>query len=166
MAATLAAAIDADEADVYIVNFANPDMVGHTGVIPAAVAAIEAVDAGVSQVLARRAQGRHGLITADHATLTRCSARTAAPSRLIPRRLCRSRSWTSRKRAHARRSARRALRHRAHAARAHRPRSPCRHDGEEPAGVGGVFAGMRRGGRGWRPAPSRPATRAPAPPLP
>ena len=32
---------------VYIVNFANCDMVGHTGRIPAAVAAVEAVDAGV-----------------------------------------------------------------------------------------------------------------------
>ena len=29
-----------------IINFANPDMVGHTGVIPAAVAAVEEVDAG------------------------------------------------------------------------------------------------------------------------
>ena len=34
VAQTLADAIDADEADVYIVNFANCDMVGHTGVIP------------------------------------------------------------------------------------------------------------------------------------
>ena len=49
VADTLAAAIDADEADVYIVNFANPDMVGHTGVIPAAVAAVEAVDSGVAR---------------------------------------------------------------------------------------------------------------------
>lgn len=34
VADTLAAAIDADEADVYIVNFANPDMVGHTASFP------------------------------------------------------------------------------------------------------------------------------------
>lgn len=67
VAATLAAAIDADEADVYIVNFANPDMVGHTGVIPAAVAAVEAVDSGVSQVLAAlERKGGVALITADH----------------------------------------------------------------------------------------------------
>ena len=51
VADTLAAAIENDEADAYIVNFANPDMVGHTGVIPAAVAAIEAVDAGVAKVV-------------------------------------------------------------------------------------------------------------------
>ncbi len=51
VADTLAAAIDADEADVYIVNFANCDMVGHTGIVEAARAATEAVDAGVGKVL-------------------------------------------------------------------------------------------------------------------
>ena len=68
VADTLAAAIDADEADVYIVNFANPDMVGHTGVIPAAVAAVEAVDAGVSKVRRRypAAKAAFAFITADH----------------------------------------------------------------------------------------------------
>jgi 2,3-bisphosphoglycerate-independent phosphoglycerate mutase len=50
-----------------IVNFANPDMVGHTGVIPAAVAAVEAVDQclGVVVVAVERAGGV-SLITADH----------------------------------------------------------------------------------------------------
>lgn len=67
VASTLAGAIDAGEADVYIVNFANCDMVGHTGVIPAAVAAVEAVDAGVSQVLAAlERRGGAALLTADH----------------------------------------------------------------------------------------------------
>ena len=67
VAATLAAAIDADEADVYLVNFANCDMVGHTGVVEAARAAVEAVDAGVGQVLAAMARkGGVTLITADH----------------------------------------------------------------------------------------------------
>ena len=67
VASTLAAAIDADEADVYIVNFANPDMVGHTGVIPAAVKAIEAVDSGVSQLLAAlKRKGGLAFVTADH----------------------------------------------------------------------------------------------------
>ena len=67
VASTLAAAIDADEADVYIVNFANTDMVGHTGVIPAAVAAAEAVDSGISQVLAAiERKGGIAFITADH----------------------------------------------------------------------------------------------------
>ena len=80
VAATLAAAIDADEADVYIVNFANPDMVGHTGVIPAAVAAIEAVDAGVSQVLAAlERKGGTALITADHGNADKMLAEDGSP---------------------------------------------------------------------------------------
>ena len=37
---------------VIITNFANPDMVGHTGVIPAAIKAIEAVDERVGKVVA------------------------------------------------------------------------------------------------------------------
>ncbi len=40
----LNAAITSDAYDVIIINFANPDMVGHTGVIPAAVAAVERID--------------------------------------------------------------------------------------------------------------------------
>ena len=43
----LDAAITSGEYDVIIINFANPDMVGHTGVIPAAVKAVERVDACV-----------------------------------------------------------------------------------------------------------------------
>lgn len=67
VARDLAQAIDASEADVYIVNFANCDMVGHTGVIPAAVAAVEAVDAGVEQVLsAVKRAGGVAFVTADH----------------------------------------------------------------------------------------------------
>jgi 2,3-bisphosphoglycerate-independent phosphoglycerate mutase len=50
-----------------IINFANPDMVGHTGVIPAAVAAIETVDACLGDVVAAVHEGDGALIvTADH----------------------------------------------------------------------------------------------------
>ena len=50
-----------------IINFANADMVGHTGVIPAAVAAIETVDACLGDVVAAvRESGGALLITADH----------------------------------------------------------------------------------------------------
>lgn len=53
--------------DVIILNYANPDMVGHTGVLKAAVAAVEAVDAGVGKVMeAVRQAGGTALITADH----------------------------------------------------------------------------------------------------
>ena len=80
VADTLAAAIDADEADVYIVNFANPDMVGHTGVIPAAVAAVEAVDSGVGKVIdAIRRKGGFAFITADHGNCDKMIADDGTP---------------------------------------------------------------------------------------
>ena len=50
-----------------IINFANPDMVGHTGDIPAAVAAVEAVDACLADVVdAVHAKGGACIVTADH----------------------------------------------------------------------------------------------------
>jgi 2,3-bisphosphoglycerate-independent phosphoglycerate mutase len=50
-----------------ILNFANPDMVGHTGVIPAAVAAVEAVDEQLGRVVAAvHAAGGACVVTADH----------------------------------------------------------------------------------------------------
>ena len=67
VASRLAEAIENAAADVYIVNFANCDMVGHTGDMQAAVHAVEAVDAGVGAVVgAVRARGGVALITADH----------------------------------------------------------------------------------------------------
>jgi len=50
-----------------IINFANPDMVGHTGSIPAAVAAIEVVDSCLGEVVeAVDATGGACMVTADH----------------------------------------------------------------------------------------------------
>jgi 2,3-bisphosphoglycerate-independent phosphoglycerate mutase len=50
-----------------IINFANPDMVGHTGVIPAAVKAVETVDECLGQVVAAvHEKGGACVITADH----------------------------------------------------------------------------------------------------
>jgi len=50
-----------------VVNFANPDMVGHTGSIPAAIAAVEAVDKCLGKVVAAvDAAGGVCLVTADH----------------------------------------------------------------------------------------------------
>lgn len=50
-----------------VINFANPDMVGHTGVIPAAVTAIETVDACLGDVVAAvQAAGGILIVTADH----------------------------------------------------------------------------------------------------
>jgi 2,3-bisphosphoglycerate-independent phosphoglycerate mutase len=53
--------------DLVIMNYANADMVGHTGVIEAAIKAVEAVDTGVGRVVdATLAVGGGLLITADH----------------------------------------------------------------------------------------------------
>jgi 2,3-bisphosphoglycerate-independent phosphoglycerate mutase len=50
-----------------IINFANPDMVGHTGVIPAAVRAVEEVDGCLGDVVAAvEATGGACIVTADH----------------------------------------------------------------------------------------------------
>jgi len=59
--------LDENKYDVIILNFANCDMVGHTGIIPAAVKAIETVDACVGRLIAKvRTLGGAALITADH----------------------------------------------------------------------------------------------------
>jgi 2,3-bisphosphoglycerate-independent phosphoglycerate mutase len=60
-------AIDSGKYDFVLVNFANPDMVGHTGVLNAAVHAVEAVDVGIGRIVeAAKAKGGAILITADH----------------------------------------------------------------------------------------------------
>jgi 2,3-bisphosphoglycerate-independent phosphoglycerate mutase len=63
----LAQAIRSNEFNAYICNFANGDMVGHTGNLEAATKAVEALDAAVGNVVdAARASGAEVLITADH----------------------------------------------------------------------------------------------------
>ncbi|MFD2739636.1 2,3-bisphosphoglycerate-independent phosphoglycerate mutase [Sulfitobacter aestuarii] len=53
--------------DLIVVNYANPDMVGHTGDLAAAIAACEAVDEGLGQVLAALEEaGGAMILTADH----------------------------------------------------------------------------------------------------
>ena len=60
-------AIKTDKYDVIILNFANADMVGHTGVMEAAEKAVEALDRCVPQIVdAVLAQGGQILLTADH----------------------------------------------------------------------------------------------------
>ncbi len=68
----LEAAIRDDAADVYILNYANCDMVGHTGVIDATVKAVEAVDAGLKRVVgAILDKAGAALIGADHGNADR-----------------------------------------------------------------------------------------------
>jgi len=74
-----------------VVNFANPDMVGHSGVIPAVVAAVETTDACLGQVV--ETVERHGgvaLVTADHGNAEQLleadgtSPHTAHTTNLVP----------------------------------------------------------------------------------
>ncbi|WP_435552107.1 2,3-bisphosphoglycerate-independent phosphoglycerate mutase [Natrinema sp. CGMCC1.2065] len=60
-------AIEADDPDVLVLNYANPDMVGHTGDYEAAIEAVEAVDAQLGRLVETlEAAGAHVFITADH----------------------------------------------------------------------------------------------------
>jgi 2,3-bisphosphoglycerate-independent phosphoglycerate mutase len=59
--------IEKDIFDVIIMNYANPDMVGHTGVLSAAIKAIEAVDDCLGRVVRKVEEvGGECLITGDH----------------------------------------------------------------------------------------------------
>ena len=63
-------ALALDKYDLVILNFANPDMVGHTGSMKAAVAAMEAVDKCVGSIMKTvMAKGGVAIITADHGNL-------------------------------------------------------------------------------------------------
>ena len=61
------AAIGTGKFDLVVLNFANADMVGHTGSLAAATKAVEAVDTGLGRIAeAVRARGGALLVTADH----------------------------------------------------------------------------------------------------
>ncbi len=67
VASAVEEAIRSGKYDFVVVNFANPDMVGHTGVLDAAVHAVEVVDVGLGKIVdAARAAGGAVLVTADH----------------------------------------------------------------------------------------------------
>jgi 2,3-bisphosphoglycerate-independent phosphoglycerate mutase len=82
--------LDSKEHDVVILNFANGDMVGHTGVIPAAVKAVEAVDECVGKVFDKVNEvGGIALLTADHGNCEKMIAEdgsvfTAHTTNLVP----------------------------------------------------------------------------------
>ncbi len=64
---TAISVIDAEDPDVLVLNYANPDMVGHTGDFDAAVEAVEAVDEQLGRLVdTLESHGAHVLITADH----------------------------------------------------------------------------------------------------
>ena len=60
-------AIESRDFDVIIMNYANADMVGHSGKLDAAIKAVEAVDAGLTEVYAAlKRKGGTWIVTADH----------------------------------------------------------------------------------------------------
>lgn len=59
--------LDSNKYDVIVINFANPDMVGHTGMLEATVKAAEAVDGCVGRILDKvKTMGGAAIVTADH----------------------------------------------------------------------------------------------------
>jgi 2,3-bisphosphoglycerate-independent phosphoglycerate mutase len=67
LAARVADALRTTRPDFTVVNFANPDMVGHTGIIPAVIEAIETADTSLGVVLdALTAIGGVAIVTSDH----------------------------------------------------------------------------------------------------
>jgi 2,3-bisphosphoglycerate-independent phosphoglycerate mutase len=80
-----------DEYGFCVVNLANPDMVGHTGVIPAVVRAVEAADAALGEIVhATRLSVGVCLVTADHGNAEQMleadgvSPHTAHTTNLVP----------------------------------------------------------------------------------
>ena len=73
-------ALDEDKYDVVILNFANPDMVGHTGIMEAAVKAMETVDACAGKIV-EKIQAQDGVIciTADHGNLEKMQNEDGTP---------------------------------------------------------------------------------------
>ncbi len=87
----LVAAINSGDYDVIICNYANPDMVGHTGNFDAAVSAIEALDTCIGRVYeAMQHVGGEMIITADHGNAEKMrdeetdQAHTAHTTNLVP----------------------------------------------------------------------------------
>ncbi|NDD56540.1 MAG: 2,3-bisphosphoglycerate-independent phosphoglycerate mutase [Verrucomicrobia bacterium] len=66
--------------DLIILNYANPDMVGHTGVLNAAIKAVETIDACTGRVLdALLKKGGKALVTADHGNCEQMLQRDGSP---------------------------------------------------------------------------------------
>ena len=90
VAEKLVAALKENKYDLVVLNFANPDMVGHTGNMQAAIKAVEAVDTELQKVVtAATEMGYKTLITADHGNADQMvkadgSPHTAHTTSLVP----------------------------------------------------------------------------------
>ena len=77
----LLAELDKDRFDVVVLNFANPDMVGHTGVLSAAIAAMEKVDECAGRIVEKvLSLGGSVCITADHGNLEKMAEEDGQPN--------------------------------------------------------------------------------------
>ena len=98
----LVTAIDSGTYDLIVVNYANPDMVGHTGVMSAAITAVETIDSCLDRVVqAVTGAGGAMLITADHGNIEMMKdpvthqPHTAHTTNLVPLLLIESRATAS-----------------------------------------------------------------------
>ena len=72
--------LDRDFYDLIILNFANADMVGHTGIIPAAIKAVETVDECLGKIVDKiESLGGNFIITADHGNAEEMLTETGEP---------------------------------------------------------------------------------------
>lgn len=77
----LLAELDKDKFDAIILNFANPDMVGHTGVLSAAITAMEKVDDCAGRIVRKvLSLGGSVCITADHGNLEKMAESDGSPN--------------------------------------------------------------------------------------
>ncbi len=80
--------------DLVIINFANPDMVGHTGIVEAGVHAVETIDLAYAWWWKRFSPwGANSSSRPTMVTASRCVMPTAHPTRLTPRTLCTASTW-------------------------------------------------------------------------
>jgi 2,3-bisphosphoglycerate-independent phosphoglycerate mutase len=80
LCARVCSAIEAERPAFTVVNFANPDMVGHTGLIPAVIEAVETADRCLGEVLeSARRIGAVVLVTADHGNAEQMLASDGTP---------------------------------------------------------------------------------------
>jgi 2,3-bisphosphoglycerate-independent phosphoglycerate mutase len=78
---TIVKALGEQQASFVCLNFANPDMVGHTGVFDAIVKAVETIDSCAQRVVeAGRANGYSFLITADHGNADKARNADGSPN--------------------------------------------------------------------------------------
>ena len=72
--------IEADRFDAIILNFANPDMVGHSGMLEPTIKAIETVDLCLGKIIdAIHAKGGSAIVTADHGNADEVTTQDGAP---------------------------------------------------------------------------------------